>query len=87
LLSFATHPLQSKAFNHIMSNTTTKLIIYGVKDLRISSNGRVESEVMKDEQPKNSRHLHIQYGCQWKKEQRLIENCIKIIRWTNGNAI
>jgi hypothetical protein len=37
-LSFATCPLQLKAFNHIMSDMTTKLVIYGVIDLKISSN-------------------------------------------------
>ncbi len=37
-LSFATHPLQLKAFSHIMSDMTTKLVIYGVIDLRISFN-------------------------------------------------
>jgi hypothetical protein len=46
---------------------TTKSIIYGIKDLRISSNGRVESEVVKVEQPKNFRHLHIQWWMPMKK--------------------
>jgi len=36
-LSFAIHPLQLRAFSHIMSDMTTKLLIYGVIDLRISS--------------------------------------------------
>ncbi len=37
-LSFVTYLLQLKAFNHIMYGMTTKLIIYIVIDLRISSN-------------------------------------------------
>ncbi len=36
-LSFVTCPLQLWAFSHIMSSMTTKSIIYGVIDLRISS--------------------------------------------------
>jgi hypothetical protein len=32
-----TCPLQLKAFSHIMSGMTTKLIIYGVIDLKFSS--------------------------------------------------
>ncbi len=35
-LSFATRPLQLRAFNHIMSGMTTKLVIYGVINSRIS---------------------------------------------------
>ncbi len=46
---------------------TTKSIIYGIKDLRISSNGRVESEVVNAEQPKNFRHPHIQWWMPMKK--------------------
>jgi hypothetical protein len=46
---------------------TTKSIIFGLKDLRISSNGRVENEVVKDEQPKNFRRLHIQWWMPMKK--------------------
>jgi len=34
-LSFVIHPLQLKAFSHIMSNMITKLVIYGVINLRI----------------------------------------------------
>ncbi len=34
-LSFATCQLQLKTFSHIMSGMTTKLVIYGVIDLRI----------------------------------------------------
>ncbi len=37
-LSFVTCPLQLKAFSHITFNMTIKLVIYGVIDLRISSN-------------------------------------------------
>jgi hypothetical protein len=37
-LSFATHPLQLRAFSHTMSDMTTKLVIYRFIDLRISSN-------------------------------------------------
>jgi len=37
-LSFAIRPLQLKAFNHIMYGMTTKSIIYGVIDLKFSSN-------------------------------------------------
>jgi hypothetical protein len=36
-LSFATCPLQLSAFSHILSRMTTKSIIYGIIDLRISS--------------------------------------------------
>jgi hypothetical protein len=36
-LSFVTHPLQLKAFSHIMSDMITKSVIYGVIGLRISS--------------------------------------------------
>jgi hypothetical protein len=35
--SFATHPLQLRAFSHIMSDMTTKSVIYRVIDLIISS--------------------------------------------------
>jgi hypothetical protein len=48
---------------------------------------KVESEVLKDENCKNFRHLHINGGCHWKKEQKMIETYIKIVGWTNGNAI
>jgi hypothetical protein len=34
-LSFATRPLQLRAFSHIMSGMTTTLVIYGIIDLRI----------------------------------------------------
>ncbi len=37
-LSFAIRPLQLRAFNHIMYGMTTKSIIYGVIDLKISVN-------------------------------------------------
>jgi hypothetical protein len=37
-LSFAIRSLQLRAFSHTMSNMTTKSVIYGVIDLRISSN-------------------------------------------------
>jgi hypothetical protein len=38
-LSFVSHSLQLKAFNHIMFDfMTTKLIIYGVIDLKFSCN-------------------------------------------------
>jgi hypothetical protein len=36
-LSFATHLLELTAFTHTMSNMTTKLVIYGLINLRISS--------------------------------------------------
>jgi hypothetical protein len=36
-LSFTTHPLQLKAFNHIMFGMITKSIIYEIIELRISS--------------------------------------------------
>ncbi len=36
--SFAAHPLQLRAFSHIMSKMITKSVIYGIIDLRISSN-------------------------------------------------
>ncbi len=38
-LSFIIHPLQLRAFNHIMSSMTTKSVIYGVIDLRKKFNG------------------------------------------------
>jgi hypothetical protein len=38
-LSFATRSLQLRAFSHIVSSMTTKLVIYGTIDLRISFNG------------------------------------------------
>ncbi len=38
-LSFATCLLQLKVYSHVMCDMTTKSIIYGVIDLRISSNG------------------------------------------------
>jgi hypothetical protein len=36
-LFFATHPLELKAFSHIMSSMTTKSFIYGLIDLRFFS--------------------------------------------------
>jgi len=36
-LSFVIHPLQVRAFNHIMSGIITKSIIYGIIDLKFSS--------------------------------------------------
>jgi len=47
-LSFATHPLQIRAFNHIMSSMTTKSVIYGIINLRISFN-EVENEDCEDD--------------------------------------
>ncbi len=38
-LSFATCSLQLKAFSHIVFGMTTKLVIYGIIDLRIPFNG------------------------------------------------
>jgi hypothetical protein len=58
---------------------TTKSIIYGVINLRISSNGRVENEVVKDEQPRNFRHLHIQWWMPMKKGATNDRKYIKII--------
>jgi hypothetical protein len=42
--------------------------------------GRVESEVVKDEQFENFRNLHIQWWVPVKKKQGMIENCIMIVR-------
>ncbi len=53
-----------------MSNMTSKSIMYGVRDFKNFSNGRVESEVVKDEQPKIFRHLHIQWWMPMKKGAR-----------------
>ncbi len=47
-LSFVIHPLQLRAFSHIISSMTTKSIIYGVIDLRISFS-EVENEDHEDD--------------------------------------
>jgi hypothetical protein len=58
---------------------TTKSIMYEITDLRIFSNGRVENEVMKDEQPRNFKHLHIQWWMPMKKGAKNDREYIKII--------
>jgi hypothetical protein len=40
---------------------------------------RTKSEVMKDEEFGNFKHVHIHGLCQWKKEQGMKKNCIKLL--------
>jgi hypothetical protein len=42
--------------------------------------GRVKSEVVKNEQFDNFRHVHIQWWVLVKKAQRMIKNYIRIVR-------
>ncbi len=49
--------------------------------------GSGKTDVVKDEQFENFRHVHIQWWVLMKKEQRMMENCIMIVGRANGNAI
>ncbi len=75
-LSFAIRPLQLRAFDHIMSGMTTKLVIYGVIDLRISFSVMV---------PPNHEHINNNNGLKdhhfRAKHPRNINKHIGLIGW------